>query len=62
MFSFELKRAAVSLQPVLLKVAQKSSIRSSIEFEEYVDDCHALHWDYAFVDLIEAKEINKSWE
>ena len=29
---------------------------------EYVDDCGALHWDYAFVDLIEAKEINKSWE
>ena len=61
-FWFQLKRAAVSLLAVLLKVARKSSIRPRIEFEEYVDDCRALHWDYAFVDLIEAKEINKSWE
>ena len=62
MFWFQLKRAAVSLLAVLLKVARKSSIRPSIEFEEYVDNYHALHWDYAFVDQIEAKEINKSWE
>ena len=62
MFWFQLKRAAVSLLAVLLKVARKSSIRPSIEFEEYVDDCRAFHWNYAFVDQIEAKEINKSWE
>ena len=61
-FWFQLKRAAISLLAVLLKVARKSSIRPSIDFEEYVDDCRALHWDYAFVDQIEAKEINKSWE
>ena len=61
-FWFQLKRAAVSLLAVLLKVARKTSICPSIEFEEYVDDYRALHWDYAFVDQIEAKEINKSWE
>ena len=61
-FWFQLKRVAVSLLAVLLKVARKTSICPSIEFEEYVDNCRALHWDYAFVDQIEAKEIKKSWE
>ena len=59
-FWFQVKRAAVSLLAILLKVARKTSIRPSIEFEEYIDDYCALHWDYAFVDQIEAKEINKS--
>ena len=62
MFWFQLKRDAVSLLAMLLKVARKTSIRPSIEFEEYVNDYRALHWDYAFVDQIEAKEINKSWK
>ena len=54
--------ASVSLLAVLLKVARKSSIQPSIDFEDYIEDSRSKHWDYAFVDQIIAKEINKFWE
>ena len=54
--------ASVSLLTVLLKVACKSSNQPSIDFEDYIEDSRSKHWDYAFVDQIAAKEINKSWE
>ena len=61
-FWYQLKIASVSLLVVLLKVARKSSIQPSIDFEDYIEDSRSKHWDYAFVDQIAAKEINKSWE
>ena len=54
--------ASVSLLAVLLKVAHKSSIQPNIDFKDYIEDSRSKHWDYAFVDQITAKEINKSWE
>ena len=59
-FWYQLKIASVSLLAVLLKVARKSSIQPSIDFEDYIEDFRSKHWDYAFMDQIAAKEINKS--
>ena len=61
-FWYQLKMASIFLLAVLLKVALKSSIQPSIDFDDYIEDFRSKHWDYAFVDQITAKEINKSWE
>ena len=55
-----MKVAALNQLEAILATAQKRAGREpSLTFNEYIDKSRQQHWDYAFVEQIKLKQINK---
>ena len=61
-FWYQLKEKALEQLPSLLAEARCSEKLPSICFSQYIDSSRAQQWEYAFIEQIRNKEINKSQE
>ena len=61
-FWYQLKEKALEQLPSLLAEARCSEKLPSICFSQYIDSSRARQWEYAFIEQIKNKEINKSQE
>ena len=63
MFWYQLKVVALDLFDAMFRTAQKAPEKSpSLSFEKYIEESRLCHKDFAFVEQIKTKQINKSVE
>ena len=59
-FWSQLKDATLNQLEATLATARKRAGRElTLTFDEYIDESRQRHWDYAFVEQIKLKQINK---
>ena len=59
-FWYQLKDAALNqLEATLATPRKRAGKEPSLIFDEYIDESRQRHWDYAFVEQIKLKQINK---
>ena len=62
-FWYQLKVAALELFDAMFRTARKAPGKSaSLSFAEYIEESRLCHWDFAFMEQIKCKQINKSIE
>jgi hypothetical protein len=61
-FWVQIRKAAMEDILPMTGPEHRTGVQPSIFFPSYIESCRIRNWDYAFTDLIEMKEIQKSFD
>jgi hypothetical protein len=61
-FWMQIRKAAIEDILPMTSPEHRIGVQPSIFFPSYIESCRIRNWDYAFTDLIEMKEIQKSFD